>query len=268
MRDIQMHDAFVPQGCEGHLAPTPAVSLGAGCRWVEAYDAVTTKAGRYVQGGGCTSVGVAGLVQGGGFGSFSKRYGTGASNLLEAEIVTADGVVRMANPRSNPDLFWAIRGGGGGSFGVVTRLTLETHEAPKIGGGFEVTIKANSDESFRRLIAAFVELYADGLNDAALGRAGAAINRNNTLARSPWCSRISTTRRSWRRGSLCWTRSASPTGSGATSSCRMSAARRSRAGGTWRAGAPASRRRCITMSARAHRPSRAGGPATANRSAC
>jgi FAD/FMN-containing dehydrogenase len=180
MRDTQLHDAFVPQGCEGHLAPTPAVSLGAGCRWIEAYDAVTTKGGRYVQGGGCTSVGVAGLVLGGGFGSYSKRYGTAASNLLEAEIVTADGAIRVVNPRQNPDLFWALKGGGGGSFGVVTRLTLRTHDAPTLGGGFEVTLKAASDEAFRRLIDRFLAVYADNLMNDHWGEQ-VAVTKSNTL---------------------------------------------------------------------------------------
>jgi FAD/FMN-containing dehydrogenase len=112
----------------------PAVSVGAGAIWLHVYDAVTTKAGRYVQGGGCTTVGVAGLVQSGGFGNFSKNYGTAAASLLEAEVVTADGEVRIANDCSNPDLFWALNGGGGGTFGVVTRLTLKTHEARRAGG--------------------------------------------------------------------------------------------------------------------------------------
>jgi FAD/FMN-containing dehydrogenase len=96
---------------------------------------VTTKAGRYVQGGGCGTVGVAGLVQGGGFGSFSKNFGTAAASLLEAEIVTADGEIRLANACTHPDLFWALRGGGGGTFGVVTRLTLGTHSLPTFFGG-------------------------------------------------------------------------------------------------------------------------------------
>jgi FAD/FMN-containing dehydrogenase len=69
------------------------VSCGAGAIWMQAYDAVTTKGGAYVQGGGCTTVGVAGLVQSGGFGSFSKHYGTAAAGLLEAEVVTADGKI-------------------------------------------------------------------------------------------------------------------------------------------------------------------------------
>jgi FAD/FMN-containing dehydrogenase len=67
-------------------------------------------------------VGVAGLIQSGGFGGFSKAYGLAAASLLEAEIVTADGAVRIANACTNPDLFWGIKGGGGGSLGVVTRL--------------------------------------------------------------------------------------------------------------------------------------------------
>ena len=83
-----------------------------------------------MQGGGCTTVGVAGLIQSGGFGSFSKRYGLAAASLLEAEVVTADGMVRIANACTNPELFWGLKGGGGGSLGVVTRVTLKTHELP------------------------------------------------------------------------------------------------------------------------------------------
>ena len=88
---------------------------------MQAYDAVTTQGGRYVQGGGCLTVGLAGLVQSGGFGSYSKRYGLAAGSLLEAEVVTADGKIRIANACTNADLFWALKGGGGGTFGVVSR---------------------------------------------------------------------------------------------------------------------------------------------------
>jgi hypothetical protein len=131
--------------------------------WIDAYTAVTTKAGRYVQGGGCTTVGVPGLVQGGGFGSFSKRYGTAAASLLEAEIVTADGAVRIANAHTNPDLFWAIKGGGGGTFGVVTRMTLRTHELPEFFGGVFGEITANTDAAFKPLVARFIAFYRERL---------------------------------------------------------------------------------------------------------
>jgi FAD/FMN-containing dehydrogenase len=158
MDGITVHDAFVPAGVKA--APVPAVSLGGGCIWLHAYQAVTGGAGRYVQGGGCTTVGVGGHVQGGGFGSFSKRYGTAAGSLIEAEIVTADGVVRVVNAAREPDLFWAIRGGGGGTFGVVTRFTLRTHELPATFGAARWSVQAHSDDAYRRLLRRFVETYA------------------------------------------------------------------------------------------------------------
>jgi FAD/FMN-containing dehydrogenase len=131
--------------------------------WIDAYDAVTTRGGRYVQGGGCTTVGVAGLVQSGGFGNFSKNFGTAAAGLLEAEIVTADGKVRIANACTHPDLFWAIKGGGGGSFGVVTRLTLRTRELPAYFGAAFGGIRAASDEAWRALVAKVVDFYQEAL---------------------------------------------------------------------------------------------------------
>jgi FAD/FMN-containing dehydrogenase len=166
MDRIELHDAFVAQGCGG--AGQPAVSLGAGVLWLPAYAAVT-KAGRYVQGGGCMTVGVAGLIQSGGFGSFSKRYGLAAASLIEAEVVTADGQVRLANACTNPDLFWALKGGGGGSFGAVTRLTLATHELPALFGAVFAAVKANSDTAFRRLIERFMGFYREALFNPTWG---------------------------------------------------------------------------------------------------
>lgn len=163
LTDIRLHDEFVGEGCAGRVAPTPAVSLGAGCMWADAYAAVTTRAGRYVQGGGCTSVGVAGLIQSGGFGSFSKGFGNAAAGLLEAEVVTADGRVRIVNACRDPDLLWALKGGGGGTFGVVTRVTLRTHALPQFFGGAWGAVQAQSDAAFRALIARFVSHYAERL---------------------------------------------------------------------------------------------------------
>ena len=118
MTAVTLHDAFVPMGCS--VAPQPAVTVGAGAIWGHVYDAVTTGGGRYVQGGGCMTVGVAGLIQSGRFGSFSEGYGMAAASLLEAEVVTADEIVRVANACSEPELFWGLKGGGGGSLGVVS----------------------------------------------------------------------------------------------------------------------------------------------------
>ena len=163
MRAVRLNNRFVPQGAAGLAEPETAVSVGAGAIWMDAYHAVTTVAGRYVQGGGCTTVGVAGLVQGGGFGSFSKGFGTAAANLLEAEVVTADGTVRIANAAQNPDLFWALKGGGGGTFGVVTRLTLRTHPLPAYFGAVFATITATSDGAYLTLVEQMISFYRDHL---------------------------------------------------------------------------------------------------------
>jgi FAD/FMN-containing dehydrogenase len=160
---ITLHDTFVGAGCTGRDAPQRAVTVEAGAIWGQVYNAVTTRAGRYVQGGGCMTVGVAGLIQSGGFGSFSKAYGMAAASLLETEIVTANGAITIANACTNPDLFWAIKGGGGGSLGVVTRLTLRTHNLPEFFGGVFFAVKASSDDSFRRLIERAIGFYAESL---------------------------------------------------------------------------------------------------------
>ncbi|MDM0014471.1 FAD-binding protein [Variovorax sp. J22P168] len=169
MNQVVLHDAFVAQGCAGRAAPVRAVSVGAGALWSQVYDAVTTRGGGYVQGGGCMTVGVAGLVQSGGFGSFSKAYGLASGSLLEAEVVTADGAVRIANACSEPELFWGLKGGGGSSLGVVTRLTLRVHELPERFGAVNIVIKAASAGAYRRLIARMVDFYASALHNPNWG---------------------------------------------------------------------------------------------------
>ena len=162
MQDVALHDAFVGAGCEGQVGPQPAVSIGPGAIWGRVYDAVTVQGGRYVQGGGCLTVGVAGLIQGGGFGSFSKAFGMAGASLIEAEVVTADGAVKIANACTNPDLFWALKGGGGG-FGVVTRVTLRTHALPDTFGGAFADVRASSDDAYRRLVVKVLEFYREAL---------------------------------------------------------------------------------------------------------
>ncbi len=168
MRDIAMHHAFRPIGAAADHAAVPAVSLGAGCLWGEVYRTVTAQ-GRYVQGGGCLTVGVAGFVQGGGFGSLSKQFGTGAANLIEAEVVTADGRIRTVNRWTDPGLYFALRGGGGGTFGVVTRLTLKTHPLPATIGAALFEITAKDDAGWRALVERMIGFYADSLFGPAWG---------------------------------------------------------------------------------------------------
>jgi FAD/FMN-containing dehydrogenase len=208
MNAVTLHDAFVPQGCAGKTAPVTAVTAGAGAMWIDLYNAVTTLAGRYVQGGGCTSVGTAGLVQSGGFGSFSKGFGTAASHLLEAEVVTADGQVRTVNACQDPDLFWALKGGGGGSWGVVTRQTLRTFDLPHYFGAAFGTIKARSDAAFRQLIARFVAHYASHLLNPHWGEQ-VHLGPDNTLTISMVCQGLdaAAARAAW-QPFFTWVRSA------------------------------------------------------------
>src|SRR5215813_1689261 len=180
MRRISVDDAFVPRGC-GQNAASPAVTLEAGTRWLEAYQEVTVKHGRYVQGGGCTSVGAAGgFIQGGGFGSWSKKYGIAAASMLEAEVVTADGRLVLANACQNQDLFWALRGGGGGTFGIVTRVTLRTHPLPEFFGVVDGSIAATDDAAFKELLERFVAFYRENLSNEHWGEQ-VRVRRNNSL---------------------------------------------------------------------------------------
>lgn len=164
MREITVHDAFVPQGAPAGTAPVQAMTVEAGTRWLEAYRAAT-RAGRFVAGGGCTSVGACGgFTFGSGFGPFSKRYGTGSGGIVQAEIVTADGQVRIVNEFSEPDLFYGVRGGGGGTFGIVSRVTLLTHPIPSTVGIVTGSIRARSDAAYRALIERFAEFYPAALD--------------------------------------------------------------------------------------------------------
>ncbi len=181
MNEVVVHDAFTPSGCEGACDAAPAVSIGGGAVWLDVYHAVTVQHGRYVQGGGCTDVGVAGLVQGGGFGSLSKGFGTAGSSLLEAEVVTADGRIRVVNAKRDPDLLWALKGGGGGTFAVITRLTLATHPLPETFGAVGGRFKASSDTAFKGLLDKFFALCGPNLITPHWGEQ-VTLSGDNTLA--------------------------------------------------------------------------------------
>ena len=158
---IQFLPAFAPRGCPAPPSPVPAVTVGAGVQFRALYDAAEA-AGRMVMGGTCDSVGVGGCWMGGCYGTFSKLYGTGASNLLSARVVLANGTLVVASECENADLFWALRGGGGGTFGVVTEFTARTHAPPKkvlLGGA---TITAVGEAAFLRAVKALLN-YSMGV---------------------------------------------------------------------------------------------------------
>ena len=160
LKGVDIHDDFVPQGGTG--PGQTAVTVASGEEFVNLYNKVVVEAGRYVQGGGCTSVGVGGHTQGGGFGHFSKYGGMTAANLLQAEIVVANGDILIANEYQNSDLYWALKGGGAG-WGVTTRLTLSTCELPALFGFIGFGVEAKNESTYRQLVQKFLEFTRQNL---------------------------------------------------------------------------------------------------------
>jgi len=107
-------------------------TVGAGAALLDVYQAMWDQAQVAFPGGSCSTVGVAGLTLGGGFGLLSRQLGLTCDALLEGEMVTADGEIVRASDRENRDLFWALRGGGGGNFGIVTELVFRVHPVTNV----------------------------------------------------------------------------------------------------------------------------------------
>lgn len=101
------------------------VTVGAGVKWGKLGEELDSKKG-FVPGGTCGLVAVAGYTMGGGYSFVSRRFGLTCELLVSAQVLLADGSVVTASDRENADLFWALRGGGGGQFGIVLSLTFKT----------------------------------------------------------------------------------------------------------------------------------------------
>jgi FAD/FMN-containing dehydrogenase len=118
---------------EGNLA-----TIGAGARLGDVYDTLD-EAGRTLPAGCGPEVGIAGLALGGGLGILGRSYGLTADALTGARVVLADGRSVEVDAQREPDLYWALRGGGGGQFGVVTSLRFRTVPAPEVASGLLLT---------------------------------------------------------------------------------------------------------------------------------
>jgi FAD/FMN-containing dehydrogenase len=105
------------------------VTIGGGTRLGEVYGSLLEH-GSVIPGGSCPSVGIAGLTLGGGLGIIGRTHGLTSDSLLRVQVVLADGRVLGCDEHHDEDLFWALRGGGAGNFGVVTELTFRTSPAP------------------------------------------------------------------------------------------------------------------------------------------
>jgi FAD/FMN-containing dehydrogenase len=139
------------------------VTVGAGARLGQIYDALEPH-GRTIAGGCGPTVGIAGLTLGGGLGILGRRHGLTCDQLVAAEVVLADGSVVECDAAREADLFWALRGAGGGQFGVVTRLTLTTVEAPPTITCFDL---AWPHEAAMEVIEAWQEWSPDAPDEMA-----------------------------------------------------------------------------------------------------
>lgn len=157
MKDIEYIEEYVDEklGYSG-----PAFKSGVGVQAFEIYKAAHEK-GRIVVGGEGETVGVmGGYIQGGGHSPLTGLYGTGADNVLAFEVVTAEGEFVVANSTSNPDLFWALRGGGGSTFGVATSVTVKAHPDLQVTASrFSFSSKDTGNETFWSAIRSYVDSW-------------------------------------------------------------------------------------------------------------
>jgi FAD/FMN-containing dehydrogenase len=147
------------------IAVDPAArtaTAGAGVTWRELNDAAAAH-GLAVTGGAVSSTGIAGLTLGGGLGWLMAKHGLAADNLLAAEVVTAAGAVVRADAETEPDLYWALRGGGG-NFGVVTSFTYRLHPVTTVIGG----LIAHPIEAAPALLRFYREAVAGASDDLTI----------------------------------------------------------------------------------------------------
>jgi FAD/FMN-containing dehydrogenase len=148
-------DDFTPDGCTESFGT--AATLGSGVMFWQAYDEAKER-GRLFVGGTCSTVGHVGFTLLGGYGDYSRMYGSGATNLLEAEVVLADGsVVKASACNEYSDLFRALRGGGG-SFGLITKATYRTYPMPTDMGSVG---REYRDQDITSIVDQFLAWYMD-----------------------------------------------------------------------------------------------------------
>ncbi|KAF8963273.1 hypothetical protein BDZ97DRAFT_1661819 [Flammula alnicola] len=186
LKDKSYDASFIPQGAPSGAKRTyNAVTLGAGVQWNEAYDFVQQQ-GRFVVGGISVggSVGAAGgWVMGAGHSAFSPLFGLGVDNVLQFTIVLADGTFLTTNAYQHPDLFWALRGGGGGTYGVVISVTYQTHPIfPLTTLGLVANL--TSPEIAQNVVTEFVKFHPN-FSSAGWGGYGAISSSIQVLLVAP-----------------------------------------------------------------------------------
>lgn len=149
--------AFIPSYRSDYYKG-PAIKIGAGVQIAEAVKFAAEKGYRVVV-GSCPTVGVAGgYAQGGGYGLLASLYGLGADNVLEWEVVTIDGKLVKATPKNEySDLYWALSGGGAGTYGIVVSMTARLFEDGLVSSAnfFFATAFTGSEEAYWNAVGIF-----------------------------------------------------------------------------------------------------------------
>ncbi|KAF3068429.1 putative isoamyl alcohol protein [Daldinia childiae] len=123
LQGLTLHNDFIPEGCGADLRVGRTITAGTGVSTGDIYNFAYEHESTFIGGYSPSVAASGGWVLGGGHSVLSPVYGLGADRVVEFKIVTPDGVVRIANQCQHEDLFWALRGGGGGTFGVVLEAT-------------------------------------------------------------------------------------------------------------------------------------------------
>ncbi|KAF9091662.1 hypothetical protein BGX27_001994 [Mortierella sp. AM989] len=139
--------------------------VGSGIRLGPLYLSLYSQGGWTINGGTCPSVGIGGHALGGGFGLMSRKYGLLVDRIQDMEVVNANGDIVTASATQNPDLFYALRGAGGGSFGVVTSFTLLPFQPPPVVTSFAYEW---SITDYARVLRAYVDFQANAPRDVGV----------------------------------------------------------------------------------------------------
>lgn len=177
LTQITLHDAFVPE--KTNAKPTTAVTIQTGVRLADMYEAINQRNWVVPGGAAITVAGGGGFIGGGGHSSLSPIFGLAVDNALQFTVVLANGEVVVANDAQNTDLFWALRGGGAGTWGVVVDVTLRAYPGPKIMTKLLYLCVYNDTKTFQSVMTKFIELQPQMSKD---GFAGYWFSLQNALA--------------------------------------------------------------------------------------
>ncbi|KAF9571427.1 hypothetical protein EC968_000522, partial [Mortierella alpina] len=148
-------------------------TIGAGTRLGPLYSRLWNSGQYLIASGFCPTVGIGGIALGGGVGMASRKYGTTTQTIVGMTLIDADGNTRDVSASSHPDLFWALRGAGGGSFGVVTEFRIQAFKAPPTATLMALTYPLSKYRSVIHAFGTWAETVTDGIY------AGFVLDRDN-----------------------------------------------------------------------------------------